>query len=94
MSMTPIKKAVAVVGQYTDKSGKDKKQYHTCGKVFQRDDGSMCMKLDAVPVGFDGWLNFYDLDENRDRQNQQGMAQAKQSAAVPLDDFEDKSLPF
>lgn len=89
--MKPIKKAVANVGKYTDRSGKEKNQYLTCGKLLQREDGSLCLKMDAVPVGWNGWLSFYDLDENRKEQAQEGIAQARQ-AAVP-DDFND-SIPF
>lgn len=99
--MKPIKKAVAVVGKYTDKEGKEKTQYHTCGKLFQREDGSLSLKLDAVPVGlgFSGWLNFYDLEENRQVTNKAGMEQARQ-AAEPTgkesgsNDFDDSSIPF
>jgi hypothetical protein len=86
--MKKIKKAVAVTGKYTDRNGNEKNQYHTCGGLFQRDDGSLCMKLDALPLGdFNGWISFYDIEENRKENNQQGMQQARQAAAP--DDFED-----
>lgn len=91
--MKKIKKAVAVTGKYTDRNGNEKNQYHTCGALFQRDDGSLCMKLDALPLGdFNGWVSFYDIEENRKENNQQGMAQARQAAEPSFDDLED--LPF
>lgn len=60
--MKKIKDASAVVGKYTDNDGKEKNRYLTIGALFERDDGSFTMKLEAVPVGtgFNGWVNFYD----------------------------------
>ena len=69
MSMKPVKKVVASLGKYTDQNGNEKTRYLTVGKLLQRDDGSHCIKLDAMPVGeFSGWLNLYDLDEDRQQQ--------------------------
>jgi len=91
--MKPIKKLVAITGKYTDRNGQEKNSYMTCGKLLQRDDGSLCVKLDALPLGdFNGWINCYDLDENRQQNNQQGMAQARQ-AAEP-ENFESQDIPF
>ena len=62
--MKAIKKAVVANGKYM-KDGQEKTRYLTVGKLLQRDDGSVCLKLDALPVGgdFTGWVSFYDLDE-------------------------------
>jgi len=97
--MKAIKKAVANIGKYTDKNGQEKNQYLTVGKLLQREDGSMCLKLDSIPVNFTGWLSFYDLDENRQAQNEHGMAQVRAAAAptqkAPItDDWESDPIPF
>ena len=95
--MKPIKKLVAITGKYTDKNGNEKNQYHTCGKLFQREDGSMCVKLDAVPTAFNGWMNCYDLEENRPANNANGMKQARQALdnSVPVpENFADDDIPF
>ena len=82
--MKRIKKAVAVVGKYTNSNGEEKNQYATLGALFKRDDGSVCLKLDTVPVGeFNGWVNFYDFEERQ-----------QQAAPPPQDNFEDSDLPF
>ena len=95
MGMKRIKKAVATVGKYTDRNGHEKNQYMTVGTLMQRDDGSLCLKMDALPLGdFNGWLNFYDLDENRQQNNQQGMAQARQAAEPVPDNFPSDDIPF
>lgn len=68
--MKRIKKAVASVGKYTDRNGQEKTRYLTVGSLFKRDNGSVCLKLDAMPVGeFDGWVNFYDLEEQSKQQS-------------------------
>ena len=87
--MKQFKKVVATVGQYTDANGQAKNRYVTVGKAFIRDDKSVSIKVDAMPVGpeFSGWLNLYDLDEDR-----QGQAPARAPAPAPA--VEDSDLPF
>ena len=92
MSMKPIKKAVCTVGKYTDRNGQEKNQYVTVGKLMKREDGSVCLKMDSVPVNFNGWINFYDLEENRPQQNANGMEQAR--AAAQPGDYQDDDIPF
>ena len=83
--MKPIKKAVVTMGKYTDRNGMEKNRYATIGTLLQRDDGSLSLKLDTLPVGgWEGWINFYDLDENRQQNNQQGMQQAKDMGAMDI----------
>jgi hypothetical protein len=86
--MKRIKKAVASVGKYTNRDGQEKTRYHNVGTLFKREDGSVCLKLDAVPVGpdFEGWINFYDLEESSSRE--------KPEAATPAKDVESDDVPF
>jgi hypothetical protein len=65
--MKQFKKVVASTGKYTDSQGNEKNRYFTVGRAFVREDKSVCIKIDAMPVGpdFNGWLNLYDLDEDR-----------------------------
>ena len=88
--MKPIKKLVAVTGKYTDRNGQEKSQYTTCGKLLARDDGSMCVKIDTIPVGFTGWLNCYDLDDRKQSQKPAPAHQAPQQQP----DFDNEDLPF
>ncbi len=83
--MKQFKKVVASNGKYTDANGNEKNRYITVGRAFLRDDKSVCIKLDSMPVGpeFSGWLNLYDLDEER-----QAPAAAAPAAKV------DEDLPF
>lgn len=36
-------------------------EWHRCGVVFQRDSGSLALKLDTMPVTFDGWLEILPI---------------------------------
>jgi len=85
--MKQFKKVVATVGKYTDANGNEKNRYITVGRAFIRDDKSVSIKLDSVPLGpeFSGWLNLYDLDEDR----QAAPAPAPAPAAKV-----DEDLPF
>ena len=84
--MKQWKKVVASNGKYTDANGNEKNRYITVGKAFLRDDKSVTIKIDSMPVGseFSGWLNLYDLDEDRQQKP------AAQAAAAPAD----SDLPF
>ena len=84
--MKAIKKAVVANGKYM-KDGVEKTRYLTVGKLLQRDDGSICLKLDALPVGgdFEGWINFYDLDEDRQQQGYTKQGQPDHAAAAAGD---------
>lgn len=91
--MKKIKDASAVTGKYTDSEGKEKNRYMTIGALFQRDDESLTLKLEAIPLNFNGWVNFYD-PKPRDG------AEKTLSAPVPAgppkakaNDFDDE-IPF
>jgi hypothetical protein len=87
--MKQFKKVVATVGKYTDANGQEKNRYVTVGRAFIREDKSVSIKVDSMPVGpeFSGWLNLYDLDEDR-----QGQAPARAPAPAPA--AVDDDLPF
>lgn len=54
-------------GEY-EKDGEKKKRWSKAGAVFQRDDGRMSIKFEAMPVGeWSGWMNIF---EKRDEPKQ------------------------
>jgi len=85
-----IRKLVNVTGKYINKQGEEKNTYHTMGKMLKRDDGSVYLKIDSIPVNFSGWVNIYDLDEERQQ------APAPAPAPQPLQAVEDyvDDIPF
>jgi hypothetical protein len=55
-------------GTYTDKSGQEKTSWLTIGKVIEKQNGSLTLKLDCVPVAFDGWVQFFDPPKDDEKQ--------------------------
>jgi hypothetical protein len=81
---------VAVTGDYKDRDGNNKKRYLNIGSIFEREDGSICQKIDALPLGTDwlinGWVNFYPpKDDNQPRQ------QPRQQTPQPQTQNQDQS---
>lgn len=76
----PVKyEAVASIGTYTAKDGTEKRKWLKVGAVFDTKNG-LRLKLDALPVNFDGWLMLADPRDER-------------KAPVKTDEFGD-SVPF
>lgn len=70
----------AKTGTYTDQqTGAEKTSYMTIGHVLQGDRGQS-IKIDSIPVNWDGWAYVGDLESQRAKQ-----------AAQPTGDEE---LPF
>jgi hypothetical protein len=92
---------VAVTGTYTDRNGNERKRYLNCGVVFETDKG-LSLKLEALPVGHDGWFQLYEprSEEQQAVPRQTGRPQASAQAAPARqasfsagEDFED-DIPF
>lgn len=50
---------VAITGKYTNSNGEEKSRYVTIGAVIETSKG-LSLKLEAVPVGWDGWAGLYE----------------------------------
>jgi hypothetical protein len=48
--------------RYKDKEGKDRTKWNRIGVVFETANG-LAIKLNSVPVGFDGWLKMFEAKE-------------------------------
>jgi hypothetical protein len=57
----------AVTGKYTDKNGNEKNRYTKVGVVLDTKNGQM-LKVEAIPVGWDGWAY---LNEPKEREQVQ-----------------------
>jgi len=91
MGLKYIKDVVATTGKYINAQGESKNSYQTCGKMFERDDQSICIKLDAIPLGneWDGWMNMY---EKKEWAGGGGATQAQAAPAGPASEKDD--IPF
>ena len=58
--------------KYKAADGTEKRRYTKCGTLFQRDDGSFSVRLEAVPVvDYNGWLSVYPpRDRNQNQPNE------------------------
>jgi len=63
------------------KNGEEKKKYTNVGTLFVYDDGGLGIKLDSIPVNFDGSLQVYD---RKPRQEQHGQFQQPQQQQQPV----------
>jgi hypothetical protein len=45
---------ISVTGTYTNKQGEEKKRWTKVGVVLQGKNG-LSLKLESIPVGWDGW---------------------------------------
>ena len=57
---------VANGGTYTNRNGEEKKRWIKCGVVMETDKG-MSIKMENIPVGWDGWAI---LSEPREKPQQ------------------------
>ena len=47
-------------GTYKDRNGEEKTKWHQMGVCFENDKGQLSMKIDSIPVGFDGWVSLFE----------------------------------
>ncbi len=93
----PVVKEVTVVTRYTDSQGNEKKRYHNVGVVMSTRNGDM-LKLESLPIGWDGWAYLNDPKEREDKPAKPAQAnrggQQRPASPPPVDDFDDPSIPF
>ena len=75
------------VERYSDRDGNEKKRYTNIGALFTREDGSMSVKLESIPVAFSGWISLYVPKQKEERPQRNAQAQA------PVDELDD-TVPF
>lgn len=100
MAMKHIKNGYTKVGEYIDNTGATKSRFLTISKLFKRDDGSITLKIDSLPVGaWEGWINFSDPLPRDEHGSAAGTAAnratyASHQAAQAPDDNDFPDIPF
>lgn len=56
-------------GTYKDRNGEEKTKWHQMGVCFENDKGQLSMKIDSIPVGFDGWVSLFEPKPRENVQN-------------------------
>ena len=66
--MAVKKQLKAKAGVYTNKEGQEKTRYVNVGVLLETQKGEM-LKIESLPVPFDGWIYFADLEKKEVGQN-------------------------
>jgi hypothetical protein len=66
--MAVKKQLKAKAGTYTNKQGEEKTRYVNVGVLLETQKGEM-LKIESLPVPFDGWIYFSDLEKKEVGQN-------------------------
>jgi hypothetical protein len=102
MAARVTKEIVAVTGKYTDGQGREKNRYVKLGVVMEKDDGTEMIKLECIPLGWEGfaYLNTprdsgggQDRGGNASPQSRRPQQSRTQSSNSSFDDFDD-DIPF
>lgn len=81
--------------KYRDRNGDEKTRFVNVGAVFERDDGTLCAKLESIPVGFTGWLNLFEPRERDDKPQRQAPQQRSEPyTGKPREASDEDDLPF
>ncbi len=71
--------------KFVDKEGKERRKNIHCGVVMENKYGGLSMKIESLPVDFDGWLNTREPKQKESAQNN--------SPPANFDDME-SDVPF
>jgi hypothetical protein len=83
----------ATTGTYTDSQGQEKRRYTKMGVVLETKNG-LALKLESIPVGWDGFAYLNEPRGQGEGQRRQGTQQHAPAPAPSGDGFEDEDLPF
>lgn len=89
----------AVTGKYTDNNGQEKSRYQTIGVVIETKNGPM-LKLESVPIGWDGWAYLNEPkpreDQPQRQNNSPGNGQQRRAPASQQGGYENEGsdIPF
>jgi hypothetical protein len=92
MAMKKTHDAVYAGEKYTDREGNEKTRYVNMGVMFTRDDGSVTAKIESIPVGFNGWINFYPPKDEAGKGERERPQRGQRQGAPLSDDGDD--VPF
>jgi hypothetical protein len=79
----------AKTGTY-QKDGQEKVSYMTIGRILETKDGKLMLKMESLPMQWDGWAY---MNEPLPKDAQQPQRQAPGAQGSGFDDMDD-SIPF
>ena len=82
---------VAKTGEYTNNKGETKARWSRVGVVLETNNGGLAIKIENIPLGWDGFANMAEPDAKEEKGEQQ--SKAKASSSKGIEDMED-DIPF
>lgn len=77
---------------YNDKDGNEKVYWNKCGRVIETQKGTF-LKLDHIPVGFNGWFSLFEEEPKKDSSwEQQREKFAVKKEVLPTDEEVDEPI--
>jgi len=76
-------KNITVGNKYTAKDGQEKTKWTTIGALFIKDDGKMSIKLEQIPLNWDGNAQVFDRDQQNQSHNSGNYQQQGQPQQYP-----------
>jgi len=88
-------KIQAATGKYTGTDGKEKTRYVDVGVIMDGKQGGFVMKIECIPVGWDGWAYLNEPQARQPAARGNGGGQ-RRPAPPPTDDGLDdgSDIPF
>jgi hypothetical protein len=73
----------AITGKYTNKSGEEKNRYTKVGVIVETKNGPM-LKLESVPLQWDGWAYLNEPKTQEERQQSKGGSVGDMESDIPF----------
>ena len=71
--------------KFLNRKGEEQKQYINIGSVIEGDRG-LSIKLESIPIGWDGWASMYEPKPKEDRGQSEPRRAPERPRAEPKDD--------
>jgi hypothetical protein len=79
--------------KYTTADGQEKQKWIRCGVVIDGKNG-LSLKLESLPVNFDGWLSFFEPKPREEPRQQQRPQQRPEQRPEQRQAAMDDDIPF
>ena len=75
----------AVIGKYEDRDGKEKSRYVNIGSVMDTKNGGLLLKIDALPLNWDGFAYLNEPRQQEERPSSDRPASRNEERAPSRD---------
>ena len=76
-------------GTYKDRNGEEKARWHNMGVCFQSDQGHLSIKIDSLPLNWDGWISLFEP-----KPKEAGAGNKPTNSGAGIGGIPDDDIPF